>query len=134
MDTLKSLREKKSHKLIETLKEILNIMVRIKGLALDKAINYVLNAWTDLTRFLEEPRIPLDNGLAERQLRGVVLGHKHYGGSRSSDGTQVAAFSYSLIKSCLLIGVKPRDYLLRAIEIAQEDPERIFLPEDMLGK
>ena len=83
----KSLRENKSHKLIETLKEILDRMVRIKGLALDKAINYALNAWTDLTRFLEDHRIPLDNGLAEQQLRGVVLGRKNYGGSRSSDRT-----------------------------------------------
>ena len=130
----KSLREEKSQKLIEILKERLDDMVRIKGLALDKAINYTLNAWADLTRFLKDPRIPLDNGLAERQLRGVVLGRKNYGGSRSSDGTQVAAFCYSLIESCLLIGVEPRYYLLRAIEIAQEDPERIFLPEDMLGQ
>jgi hypothetical protein len=59
-------------------------------------------------------------------------GRKNYGGSRSQDETQVAACFYSLIESCILLGVDPRDYLLKAVEIALEDPDRIFLPEDML--
>ena len=128
----KRLRTKKSKPLVDRLQKSLKEMVVEKGLALDKAINYVKNAWTNLTLFLKDPRIPLDNGLSERQLRGVVLGRKNYNGSRSTDGTQVAAFCYSLIESCILAGVEPRDYFLRAIEIAQKDPEQIFLPENML--
>jgi transposase len=42
-----------------------------------KAIDYMLKLWVGLTRFLEDPRIPLDNNAAERALRGVVVGRKN---------------------------------------------------------
>jgi transposase len=42
--------------------------------SLGKAVSYLLGLWTGLTRFLDDPRIPLDNNRTERGLRGVVLG------------------------------------------------------------
>jgi transposase len=62
--------------------------------SLGKAIGYVLGLWTGLTRFLDDPRIPLDNNRTERGLRGVVLGRKNHHGSRSRRGTEVAALFY----------------------------------------
>jgi hypothetical protein len=40
--------------------------------SLGKAISYMLGLWTGLTRFLSDPRIPLDNNATERGLRGLV--------------------------------------------------------------
>lgn len=37
-----------------------------------KAVRYMLERWDGLTRFLTDPRIPLDNNAAERALRGPV--------------------------------------------------------------
>ena len=51
-----------------------------------------------LTRFVEDPRIPLDNNAAERALRG----------------TEVAAAFYTLCETARLVGVDPRAYFLRA--------------------
>src|SRR5215211_6859799 len=34
--------------------------------------------WDGLTRFLDDPRIPLDNNASERQIRGPALGRKNY--------------------------------------------------------
>jgi transposase len=49
---------------------------------LRKAIDYMLGLWVGLTRFLDDPRVPLTNNLAERELRTVVVGRKnHYGSS-----------------------------------------------------
>src|SRR5439155_27035612 len=48
--------------------------------SLGKATAYMLGLWPGLTRFLDDPRIPLDNNATERGLRGVVVGRKnHYG-------------------------------------------------------
>jgi transposase len=50
---------------------------------LGKAIAYMSGLWPGLTRFLENPAIPLDNNATERALRGVVVGRKnHYGSGR----------------------------------------------------
>jgi transposase len=41
---------------------------------LGKAVRYMLERWTGLTRFLDNPCIPFDNNAAERVLRGPVVG------------------------------------------------------------
>ena len=102
----------------------------VPGLALDKAVQWVDNGWTELTRFVGDARIPLDNGLAERVIRGVVIGRKVYAGSRSEKGTQVAALFYSLVESCRLAGVDPRAYLREAVRGALKDRDSALLPED----
>src|SRR6185503_11781225 len=42
-----------------------------------KAVRYMLERWTGLTRFIDDPRIPLDNNAAERALRGPGVGRKN---------------------------------------------------------
>jgi len=46
-------------------------------------------------RFPNDPRVPLDNSVAERALRGVVVGRKNHYNSRSKRGTEVAAIFYT---------------------------------------
>ncbi len=95
---------------------------------LGKAVNYLLGHWKGLTRFLENPLIPLDNNLAERELRGVVIGRKNHYGSRSKRGTEVAAILYSLTESAKLAGDEPYAYLLKATRAALEKPGTVTLP------
>ena len=102
----------------------------VPGLPLAKAVQWLNNGWTQLTRFLDDPRVPLDNGLAERAVRGVVLGRKTHAGSRSADGTRVAAMFYSFVETCRLEGVDARAYLIEAARRALQDREQVFLPED----
>lgn len=100
--------------------------------SLGKAIAYTLGLWENLTRFLDDPRIPLDNNQTERGLRSVVLGRKNHNGSRSKRGTEVAALSYSLIESAKLCGVDPKAYLLQATRAALADRAAVTLPHDLL--
>ena len=46
-----------------------------------KALTSLAEHWTGLTRFLDDPRIPLDNNTSERRVRGPALGRKNYYGS-----------------------------------------------------
>jgi transposase len=99
---------------------------------LGKAIVYMLGLWTGLTRFLDDPRIALDNNATERGLRGMVLGRKNHYGSRSKRGTEVAALFYSLIESAKLCGVEPKAYLLYATRAALQNPGTVTLPHALL--
>jgi transposase len=99
--------------------------------ALGKAIAYTAGLWHGLTRFLEDPRIPLDNNGAERGLRGLVVGRKNHYGSRSLHGTRVAALFYTLIESAKLAGVEPATYLAEATRRALTQPSTATLPHDL---
>ena len=100
--------------------------------SLGKAIAYMLGLWPGLTRFLGDPRIPLDNNATERGLRGMVVGRKNHYGSRSKRGTEVAALFYSLIESAKLCGVEPKAYLLHAVRAALATPGTVALPPALL--
>jgi transposase len=89
--------------------------------SLGKAVAYLLGLGEGLTRFLDDPRIPLDNNATERALRGAVVGRKNHYGSRSQRGTEVAALFYSLIESAKLAEVDPRAYLREAALAALRD-------------
>ena len=97
-----------------------------------KAITYMLNLWKGLTRFLDDPRIPLDNNAAERALRGVVVGRKNHYGSKSKRGTEVAAIFYTLFETAKLSQVDPRAYVTQAAKRAITEPGAITLPSDLI--
>lgn len=99
---------------------------------LGKAIAYMGGRWTGLQRFIDDPRLALDNNATERALRGVVLGRKNHYGSRSERGTEVAALFYSLIESAKLVGVEPDAYLRRAARAAIRG-EAVPLPHHDAG-
>ena len=82
-----------------------------------------------MIRFVEEPRLALDNNATERALRGVVVGRKNHYGSRSERGTEVAALFYSLIESAKLAGAEPDAYLRRAAHAAVRR-EPVQLPHE----
>jgi len=97
-----------------------------------KALGYLRGLWLGLTRFLDDPRIPLDNNRTERGLRGVVLGRKNHYGSRSHRGLDVAALFYSLIESAKVCGVEPKAYLRHAMRAALADRVAVTLPHTLL--
>jgi len=98
-----------------------------------KAVRYLQAYWTGLTRLLEDPHIPLDNNLAERELRGIVVGRKNHYGSRSKRGTEVAAILYSLVETAKLAGAEPRAHLIHATRAALEQPGTVTLPHDLVS-
>ena len=112
--------------------DILPTLLPSTGLA--KAVEYMLSLWSGLTVFLTDPRIPIDNNHAEREIRGVVVGRKNHYGSKSKRGTEVAAIFYSLFESAKLAGVDPKAYVLEAARRAVRNPGTVTLPVDLLGQ
>ena len=130
LDARRAARAQHSAPVLKRLRAWADAQHPVPSTALDDALRWMNNGWTQLSRFLDDPARPIDNGLAERLIRSLVLGRKVYAGARSEEGTRVAALFYSLIASCRLVGVDAQDYLNEAVKRALEDREEVFLPED----
>jgi transposase len=129
----RQLRHDRSRPLLDRIWHWATVQVGLPRSDFGKAVRYMLERWEGLTRFVEDPRVPLDNNAAERALRGPVVGRKNHYGSRSLRGTQVAALFYTLCETAKLVGVDPNVYLLRALHTAIAQPGAITSPDDLLG-
>jgi hypothetical protein len=78
---------------------------------LGRAMAYLLNHRLALTRFLEDGRLPIDNGLVERLHRKPAVARHNYLFAGSHAGGDRAAVAYSILASCRLAGANPNDYL-----------------------
>ncbi len=81
------------------------------GSLLGAAIRYLLNHRVALRRYLEDGRLPIDNGIVERLHRRPAVGRRNFLFAGSHAGAQRAAIAYSVIATCHLVGVNPREYL-----------------------
>ncbi|MGH2907597.1 MAG: IS66 family transposase [Solirubrobacterales bacterium] len=126
---LAELRRTESAAVLAELKTWLWEQATLKSLSIGKAAGYVIANWNRLTRFLDDPRIPLDNNATERGIRGPVVGRRNHYGSKSRGGTQVASIFYSLLETAKLHAVDPAAYLRAAILAA--DRGEILLPWSM---
>jgi transposase len=115
---IREVRDQKSRPIMEKIRTWANAQRALPESKLGDALTYLKNQWEGLTLFLDEPRAPLSNNRAERELRGVVVGRKNHYGSKSKRGTEVAALFYTMIESAKLNGLDPKAYLRAAAEAA----------------
>jgi len=66
---------------------------------LRKALNYVRNHWTELTRYLDDPGLPQDNNLCEQLMRDVAVGRKNWIFAGSLAGGERNAGFLTLVSS-----------------------------------
>jgi transposase len=125
------LRTARSKPVLDRIWQWATVQVGLPRSDFGKAVRYMVERWAGLTRFLDDPRVGLDNNAAERALRGPVVGRKNHYGSRSLRGTEVAALFYTLCETAKLTGVDPHAYLLRALHAAIARPGAVTYPEDL---
>ena len=102
----------------------------LPGTQLHQALEFVKARWPSLKVFLQSPMVPVDNGEAERHIRGPVVGRKNYYGTRSERGARVASLMFSLIQTCTLLGVDPHSYMTEAATRARRQPGAVYVPHD----
>lgn len=81
-----------------------------------RALRYFTENFVGLTVFLTDPRVPIDNNAQESLLRSPVVGRKTWYGTHSERGARTAAVLFTIVESCKLNGVNPREYLPAQIE------------------
>lgn len=72
-----------------------------------KAINYTLNHWAGLCRFLQDGRINIDNNAVERSMRPVALQRKNALFAGHELGAENWAAIASLVETCKLLAINP---------------------------
>ena len=81
-----------------------------------KVLESLQEHWDGLTRFLDDPRIPLDNNASERQVRGPALGRKNYYGSGALWSGRLAAMLFSLFATLTMAKINIRTWLTWYLE------------------
>jgi transposase len=102
-----------------------------------KVLSSLQEHWNGLTRFLDDPRIPLDNNASERRARGPALGRKNYYGSGALWSGRLAAMLFSLLATLNLAKLNVRTWLTWYLESCAENGGQVppdidpFLPWKM---
>jgi transposase len=78
---------------------------------LGQAINYFLNEYDALLRYLEDGRFEIDNNLVEDDIRPTAVGRKRWLFIGHPDAGWRSAVIYSLLISARRRGLNPQHYL-----------------------
>jgi transposase len=76
-----------------------------------KALESLQGHWEGLTRFVDDPRIPMDNNASERLERGPAVARKNFYGSGSLWSGQLTAALFSIFATLSLWQLNPRNWL-----------------------
>lgn len=126
--------KKESAPIMETLKTWMKEQFNERKIepnsGLGKAILYMQRRWEKLTRFLYVTGAHLDNNIVEQALKFVIQVRKNSMFHKSEHGAYVAGLFFSIIKTCILAGINPIEYLttLQKNKIALFKAPHLWLP------
>lgn len=86
------------------------------------ALTYATKQRDKLEKFLHDPKLALDNNVAERALRIVALGRKNSLFAGSAEHARNLAIIQSIIATCRLHAVNPYDYIRHMLIEIQSHP------------
>jgi len=91
---------------------------------LGEAIGYARKRWRALTRYLDDGRLEIDNGLVERLIRSLLWAKElPFAGSKRR--AERAGVAYTVMATCALHELDPWAYLKDVLEkIAGDWPQR----------
>ena len=92
------------------------------GSATARAVDYSLNRWQALTRFLDDGDLPIDNNWVENQIRPIAIGRNNWLFAGSLRAGKRAAAIMSLVHSARLNDHEPYAYLRDVLERLPTQP------------
>ena len=122
-----ALRRPTAERLLKARSKMTNLYEQIKQKSLErllnysaksgpaKAMKYFLKNYDSLTLFIGQAEVPIDNNPQERQLRNPVVGRKTWYGNHSLKGARTTAILFSIVESCKLAGINPREYFKQLV-------------------
>jgi hypothetical protein len=123
-EQLLNARQTKSRDNLGRIKALLDVWVVevLPKSPIGKAITYALNQWNALMRYIDDPILDIDNNVAERTLRRVVIGRKNWLFAGSEAGAERAAIIYSLVASCKMNALDPFAYFKDVLDRVSTHP------------
>lgn len=128
----KELRQKEAPPILDKLKQILTNSSPASKSALGKAINYALNQWEHLIRYIDYGEAEIDNNLIENQIRPFAVGKKNWLFLGNERAAHTASFFYSLIQSCRINNIDPKKYLIYVLKQANRMRRKEVNPKELL--
>jgi transposase len=112
-DSRRALRRARSRLVMDALHEWMSAQRRLvpEGSAIAKALDYSLNRWEALTRYLDDGHVPMCNNWVENQIRPWATGRKNWLFAGSLRAGERAAAIMSLLRSAQLNEHDPYVYL-----------------------
>lgn len=102
------------------------------------AVNYFLNHYEQLSRYITDGRLPIDNNLAENNIRPFTLGRKNWLFNDTVKGAEASAIFYSIIRTAVANGLEPywyMRYLLdNLIKLKSKEDFYEFIPQNVSEK
>ena len=91
-----------------------------------EALAYALKNWDSLLAIFDDPKVRLDNNLAENALRIVALGRKNFLFVGDDEGGENLATLQTVVATCIASGVSPEAYIADVLlRIADTPASRI---------
>lgn len=84
-----------------------------------KAIDYILNRWTELSQFLRQPHAPLDTNIVERALKLVIQVRKSSMFYKTLSSAAFASYVQSALYSAAQNDINPCEYMSALIDNEQ---------------
>jgi len=109
----RTIRQQQTKPVLDALREWMTLQrQKVPGnSATAKALDYSLNRWTALTRFVDDGQLPVDNNWVENRIRPIAQGRANWLFAGSLRAGQRAAAIMSLIQSARMNGHDPYAYL-----------------------
>lgn len=76
------------------------------------AVQYTLNQWEKLIRYIEDGELGIDNNITERDIRPFTTGRKNWMFCQSVKGAEASAVLYSIVMTCRANDINPYYYFL----------------------
>ncbi|MGH2926815.1 MAG: IS66 family transposase [Solirubrobacteraceae bacterium] len=96
------------------------------------AVTYYRNHWAALTRFLDDPDVPIDNSPTEREFQNVAKLRLNMLFAGSTEGAHRACVLLGMIATCRALGVPAQAYLTWAFERLGTHRDHYDLAADQL--
>jgi transposase len=96
-----------------------------------KVLQSMAAHWRGLTIFIDYPWVPMDNNLAERDMRAPVVGRKNFYGSGARWSGELAAIMYSVLATLKLWGINAHTWLSAYLQACADNAHRA--PADLSG-
>lgn len=123
-DELKLMREQESVPLLEKFHKWLQeqyTFAQPKS-SYGKALFYCLNNWAELTQYVKDGELKIDNNHTEREMKYIAMGKHAWLFFGSDKGARDHAIVLSVLSTCRRHGVEPWAYLKDVIQRLTDDP------------
>jgi transposase len=114
----RALREREAVPVLAQMRTWLDMQAKtmLPKLKFREAVGYMLNQWEELTNYVHDGRLPIDNNATERDLRQLTIGRKNWLFIGSPEAGPRAATIYTVVASAVRHDLDVWAYLRDALE------------------